>query len=313
MIENPPLVSVGIPTYNRPEGLLRTLECITRQTYKNLEIIISDNCSPGSDTKKVAHEYIEKDSRIKYFCQDKNMGPTFNIKYVLEQATGEYFMWAADDDEWNDLYIESLVKILDSYLNLSVACCQTAYKNSDTNMIFPFFIQGIPLNSLSPRSYLQRLKYAVKENYGDLFYGIFRKNCLMETDHVDFEYNDLIHVGIKAMINGDAYVSRDFYFIKHVTTEVFLWTYLCAKDKSHKSTNINIENMLKYYYNSRSKKISKIVMSIYSSSNWHLLFFKTASKIINNTKISFLYRLYIKSNLFIYLFRSNIWTIFNES
>ena len=39
MIENQPLVSVGIPTYNRPEGLRQTLDCITFQTYKNLEII----------------------------------------------------------------------------------------------------------------------------------------------------------------------------------------------------------------------------------------------------------------------------------
>ena len=44
-----PLVSVGIPTYNRPEGLRRTLECITKQTYKNLEIIVSNNCSSGPE------------------------------------------------------------------------------------------------------------------------------------------------------------------------------------------------------------------------------------------------------------------------
>ncbi|MBU4370171.1 glycosyltransferase [Patescibacteria group bacterium] len=46
---NQQLVSVGIPTYNRPESLRRTLECITSQTYKNLEIIISDNCSPNQE------------------------------------------------------------------------------------------------------------------------------------------------------------------------------------------------------------------------------------------------------------------------
>jgi len=93
-----PLVSVGIPTYNRPEGLRRTLECITRQTYKNLEIIISDNCSPGPETEVVAREFMVKDSRIQYFRQEKNMGGAFNLKFVLKKATGEYFMWAADDD-----------------------------------------------------------------------------------------------------------------------------------------------------------------------------------------------------------------------
>jgi glycosyltransferase involved in cell wall biosynthesis len=64
-----PFVSVGIPTYNRPEGLRRTLECITQQTYGNLEIIVSDNGSPGRETEVVVREFRDKDSRIQYFRQ----------------------------------------------------------------------------------------------------------------------------------------------------------------------------------------------------------------------------------------------------
>jgi glycosyltransferase involved in cell wall biosynthesis len=72
--ENQPLVSVGIPTYNRPAGLHRTLECITQQTYPNLEIIVSDNCSPDVEIGKVVQSFIEVDHRIKYFRQPKNIG-----------------------------------------------------------------------------------------------------------------------------------------------------------------------------------------------------------------------------------------------
>ena len=50
---NLPLVTVGIPTYNRPKGLERTLQCILNQTYANLEIIISDNCSAPNHCKNV--------------------------------------------------------------------------------------------------------------------------------------------------------------------------------------------------------------------------------------------------------------------
>ena len=67
-----PLVSVGIPTYNRPDGLRRTLECITRQTYKNLEIIVSDNASETDEVEVIAKEYIEKDPRVQYFKQEIN-------------------------------------------------------------------------------------------------------------------------------------------------------------------------------------------------------------------------------------------------
>src|SRR4030066_1585407 len=93
---NTPLISVGIATYNRPEGLRRTLECITRQTYQNLEIIISDNCSPSTDTERVVQEFQQNDGRIRFFKQKKNYGSFFNFRFVLEKANGEFFMWAAD-------------------------------------------------------------------------------------------------------------------------------------------------------------------------------------------------------------------------
>ncbi len=56
-----PLVSVGIPIYNRAKGLRRTLECITGQTYKNLEIVVSDNFSPGPEREASVREFMAKD------------------------------------------------------------------------------------------------------------------------------------------------------------------------------------------------------------------------------------------------------------
>ena len=120
-----PLVSVGIPTYNRPEGLRRTLECITGQTYKNLEIIVSDNCSPGQDTNNVLREFIAKDSRIQYYRQEENKGLTFNFQFVLEKATGKYFMWAADDDIHEREFISSLVDPLEKNPEILGTMCST--------------------------------------------------------------------------------------------------------------------------------------------------------------------------------------------
>jgi glycosyltransferase involved in cell wall biosynthesis len=115
-----PLVSVGIPTFNRPEGLRRTLECITRQTYKNLEIVISDNASTNSGVEEVATEYVNNDYRVKYFKQEINRGAALNFRFVLDQAAGEYFMWAADDDEWLPEFIESCLELFGS--NTALVC-----------------------------------------------------------------------------------------------------------------------------------------------------------------------------------------------
>jgi hypothetical protein len=99
-MENGPLVSIGIPTYNRPEGLRKTLENILSQSYKNFEIVISDNCSTKPEVQKVLNEFKAKDPRIIVYRQSENIGPAKNFGFVLEKAKGDYYMWAADDDEW---------------------------------------------------------------------------------------------------------------------------------------------------------------------------------------------------------------------
>ncbi|PKL65051.1 MAG: hypothetical protein CVV32_05760 [Methanomicrobiales archaeon HGW-Methanomicrobiales-3] len=122
-----PLVSVGIPTYNRPEGLRRTIEGIRHQTHTNLEIIVSDNCTPGDEIQKIMTEYLKKDSRIQFYRQVENRGPLFNFEFVLAKATGEFFVWAADDDEWKEQYIEKCLDEFFTHPNL-VLCYSEALK-----------------------------------------------------------------------------------------------------------------------------------------------------------------------------------------
>jgi glycosyltransferase involved in cell wall biosynthesis len=99
------------------------LECITGQTYKNLEIIVSDNCSPGTEIEEVVREFMARDSRIQYYRQGENKGPMFNFNFVLEKATGEYFLWAADDDIHERDFISSLADPLENDPEVLGAMC----------------------------------------------------------------------------------------------------------------------------------------------------------------------------------------------
>jgi glycosyltransferase involved in cell wall biosynthesis len=109
-----PLVSVGVPTYNRPEQLEIALRSLNAQTYPKLEIIISDNASSNPQVAKVIGEFARKNNRIRYFIQSSNQGAISNFLFVLEQAQGEYFMWAADDDEWAPDFVEVGVREIGS-------------------------------------------------------------------------------------------------------------------------------------------------------------------------------------------------------
>jgi glycosyltransferase involved in cell wall biosynthesis len=110
MIERFPLVTIGCPTYNRPDGLRYMLECSIAQTYTNLEIIVSDNCSEGDETEKIVRSLMQKDPRIKYFRQPKNIGSFNNYKFLLAQASGEYFAWACDDDGRKPEFIAACIE-----------------------------------------------------------------------------------------------------------------------------------------------------------------------------------------------------------
>lgn len=104
-----PLVSIGIPTFNREKFIGRAIESALCQDYRNLEIIISDNASTDG-TMRICQMYSLRDSRIKYYRQIENIGATSNFRDVLKNATGSLFMWLGDDDWLDRLYVSQAVE-----------------------------------------------------------------------------------------------------------------------------------------------------------------------------------------------------------
>lgn len=119
----PEKISVGIPTYNRADSLNRTLDCILNQSYKNLEIIISDNCSTDNKVEEIILSYASKDPRIVVCFQQENIGMMRNFNFVAKKATGSFFMWKADDD---------IIEDKDFILKL-----HTKLKEADSDFAFP--------------------------------------------------------------------------------------------------------------------------------------------------------------------------------
>lgn len=106
-----PLVSIGIPTYNRAAGHLRdVIERSLGQTYRNIEVIVSDNCSTD-DTPALIDSF--NDPRLRYFRQEANIGPNNNFNYCMNQARGEYFLLFHDDDMIDENFIEACMSSLE--------------------------------------------------------------------------------------------------------------------------------------------------------------------------------------------------------
>lgn len=114
-----PLVSVGMPIRNGAKTLEHAIESIINQTYSNIEITISDNCSEDN-TAEICRKYADRDHRIKYFRQQKPINALDNFRFVFEKSRGKYFMWAAHDDLRCNNYIQTLLKGFESYASASI-------------------------------------------------------------------------------------------------------------------------------------------------------------------------------------------------
>jgi len=115
-----PLVSVIIPTYNRPLFLRDAIASALNQTYKNIEILVSDDCSSTSPT-----EVIEsfQDTRIHFWSNEKNLGMFRNTINAFRLATGKYVASLNDDDMWKEDFLEKLIPPLEVNPDLALAFC----------------------------------------------------------------------------------------------------------------------------------------------------------------------------------------------
>jgi glycosyltransferase involved in cell wall biosynthesis len=115
-----PLVSVVIPTYNRPEYLQQAIASAVKQTYQNIEIIVSDNCSP-ENPQAIVESF--QDPRIKFWRQQQNIGMLANQMSAFNMAQGKYLASLHDDDMWNEDFLAKLIPHLEANPGLALAFC----------------------------------------------------------------------------------------------------------------------------------------------------------------------------------------------
>src|SRR5882672_6231281 len=125
-----PLVSIGIPTYNGAKRIGSTIISILSQRYPNLEIIISDNCS-SDNTEEVCAGLCEKNKSLHYFRQKENIGIIANYKFVLSKASGELYMWVADDDSLEPGILQKYADFLTSHPSYSLVSGEIQYWSGD--------------------------------------------------------------------------------------------------------------------------------------------------------------------------------------
>lgn len=169
-----PLVSVCIPTCNRSDRLGRSLGKLLECTYRNLEIIISDNAS-SDRTQTICTELCIQDKRVRYFRHTQNRGITRNFEFARAQATGKYFLWHSDDDYLEPDFIRLCVDALEKDSSLILVSGLSAFHRGDYG--FSHYGDGFQLQS--PMHWLRVLKFIFRVHDGSIFYGLYRRQEVM--------------------------------------------------------------------------------------------------------------------------------------
>jgi glycosyltransferase involved in cell wall biosynthesis len=180
-------VSIGMPVYNGGKSLRTALNSLLSQTYRDFELIISDNAS-SDQTESICREYLKTDERIKYFRQKKTTYVNTNFQIVLDQSVGEYFMWAAADDYWFPDFIKENLQKLQKNDHYAGSISKVMFKDKPGN-VYPSFADSEIVGST-----LSRIKFFLREP-GDnsRIYSIFRKKCLKDIKFNKYRFHASDH------------------------------------------------------------------------------------------------------------------------
>ena len=123
------LVSVIIPTYNRESTIIRAVESVLSQTYKNIEVIIVDDCSTDGTLKLLKDNY-STNQKVRIYKLDKNSGACAARNKGIDVSQGKYIAFLDSDDVYYPKKIEWQMNVLeDDKYDL----CATNYDRIDHN------------------------------------------------------------------------------------------------------------------------------------------------------------------------------------
>lgn len=136
-MEQDETVDILLATYNGERYLRQQIDSILNQTNSNFRLIISDDKS-SDGTADILKEYEKKDSRIKVFIQENNLGYIKNFEFLLKQVENDYYMLSDQDDVWLAQKVEhSLKKLKEDNADLVYTDLEVVDK--DLNVMYQSF------------------------------------------------------------------------------------------------------------------------------------------------------------------------------
>jgi glycosyltransferase involved in cell wall biosynthesis len=114
-----PRVVLGLPAFNRPDTLARTLESLYSQTRRDFALVVVDDAN-SEETRAIVESFASEYPDLHYEANPRRLGMVANWRKVFERAralypTAPYFAWVSDHDLWHARWLDELITVLDTH------------------------------------------------------------------------------------------------------------------------------------------------------------------------------------------------------
>lgn len=234
-----------MPLYNSESTVRESIESILAMDYPNFELVISDNASTDS-SPDICREYLN-DRRVRFYANEKNLGPTANYNIVADLGShAKYFMWAASDDIWHKTFISKCVEKLEKYPTAVLSSPETVFIDMEGKPIEEMkeilAAKGMDTVGLN---IFEKYKELLKRCCWCTIYGLYRNDVLKHFLPLKEYYGADVIFMFNLLLAGDIVKVQEplFYFRFRKKT---LQDYL---DYSFPNQNMKIEKPITYMIN----------------------------------------------------------------
>lgn len=180
-----PTVSIAIPVFNGENYLREAISSIVLQSYRDFELVISDNASTDA-TESICREFCLLDPRIRYIRQSVNIGAARNFNILVAEARGRYFKWMAHDDVIAPTYLAACVDTLERDATAVLVSTRARYIDSSGNRL-EAYASPFRIGDPDPAVRFSEMMRAGGRCYE--VFGLIRRNELLQTGMIGCYYH----------------------------------------------------------------------------------------------------------------------------
>ncbi len=204
-----PRVTIGMPAYNSRDTIVDAIRSLLDQTWRDFELIVSDNASTDG-TPEVVARLAAEDDRIRLVRRTENVGANANYSSLVALARGEFFKWASSNDWCAPTFVERCVDRLDSAADVVLVCPSTATFEDDP-AVGELYCHDLEAMADDPVERLLHVLSNIRLN--NAMNGVFRLDVLGRTRLIDhFPGSDTVLVGNVALYGKIARLPERLYF-----------------------------------------------------------------------------------------------------